>query len=167
MAAAFGRVTVARGGLLPATLGLILGISACAGLAPGGNLSQVVDVEGIGTVEVAEFSTPPPKDPNDPNGGNELFGMDPVFTDRWTAAKVVLQTEGGQLLVVWNGGPAACWALSSIHFTGRGPMIDASVGERPVPVPGGCEGDRRYRAIFVPLTAAPAKDETSVYPIEP
>ena len=152
--------------MVPAMVGLVLGIGACAGLAPGGNIGPLVDVDGLGTVEVAEFATPDPNDPTDPNDRNDIGGFDPMLTDRWTGAKVVLQTENGQLLVVWSGGPAACWGLDSIHFSARTAILEASVGERPMPVPGGCDGERRYRAVFVPMTAAPAKDQTSVYPVE-
>lgn len=134
-------------------------LAGCAGLAPGGNIGQVVDVDGIGTAEVATFD-PGGQDPEpDPNA--------PPFMDRWTGARAVLKTEDGQLLVVWNGGPAACWGLASINFVARGSHLDASVGERQLPTPGRCEGDRRVRAVFVPLTAAPTGGQTSRFPPEP
>ena len=148
-------------GRLPSGLPLVfaLVLAGCAGLAPGGNIGQVVDVAGVGTAEVATFD-PGRRNPEpDPN--------DPPFMDRWTGARAVLKTEDGKLLVVWNGGPAACWELASINFVARGSQLDASVGERQLPTPGRCEGDRRFRAVFVPLTAAPTAGQTSRFPPEP
>jgi hypothetical protein len=130
--------------------------SACAGLAPGGNIGPVVDVDGIGTAEVASFDLPD-QEP-DPNIG---------FTDRWSGATTVLATEDGQLLVVWNGGPVECWGLVSIHFIARGATVVASVGERRLAVPGECTGERRYRAVFVPRSASPVPGQTSYFPAEP
>jgi hypothetical protein len=127
-------------------------LAACAGLAPGGNAGQVVDVAGIGTAEVASFD-PPPRD----QGG----------MNRWTGARAVLATEDGRLLVVWNGGPALCWGLVSVHFTARGPRVDASVGEWEIPHPGRCGAGRTLRAVFLPAGAAPANGQTSEWPITP
>jgi hypothetical protein len=134
-------------------------LEGCAGLAPGGNIGQVIDVAGVGTAEVATFG--PGSEDAQPNAN------DPPFMDRWTGARAVLKTEDGQLLVVWNGGPAACWGLASINFVARGSQLDASVGERQLATPGRCEGDRRFRAVFVPLTAAPPGGQTSRFPPQP
>ncbi|HEX5014435.1 MAG TPA: hypothetical protein VFV72_09790 [Candidatus Limnocylindrales bacterium] len=155
---------MARRAVLPWVLGLALAVGGCGGLAPGGNIAPLIDVDGVGTAEVAAFEV---AGRPAPNGGGDIDPASLDFIGRWTGARVVLATEDGQLLVVWNGGPAACWALASIHFTGRGPRIDASVGERSVPQPGGCAGDRRLRAVFVPMTAAPVAGKTTTYPVEP
>jgi hypothetical protein len=147
----------ARGLLVRGVLALAGLVAGCGGLAPGGQIGPVVDVAGLGIAEVASFEPPDPA--VDPAGGQA--------TTRWTGAATVLGTEDGQLLVVWNGGPVKCWGLDAIHFTARGATVAASVGERPMPVPGRCEGDSRLRAVFVPKTAVPAPGSTSWFPRGP
>lgn len=124
--------------------------SACGGLAPGGRAGPIVDVEGVGAVVVVEPQL-----------------REPEQTTRWTGARAVLQTEDGRLLVVWNGGRVACWGLESVHFTGRGRQVAASVAESETPHPGSCAGERSLLAVFAPGTAAPVRDGTSEWPVPP
>ena len=85
---------------------------------------------------------------------------------RWTAARAVLQTEDGRMVVVWNGGPSACWGFVSVHFSGRGRQVarvrrgapdppSRTLRRRAVAPRGVRAGDRR---------AGPRRDVGLAYP---
>jgi hypothetical protein len=140
---------MARRATIP-TVVLAAVVAACGGLVPGAGTGAVIDIPGVGPARVV---VPQPGE------------VDEAFW-RWTAARAILSTEDGQLLVAWNGGPAECWVLQAVQLRQQTGRLAVAVEEGSTGAPVPCRGDREVWAVFVPNDAIPHGNLMVTWPLD-
>lgn len=140
--------------LRPALMAVIAGIvaGACGTLGEAGGFGPVIDIEGVGPAEIVVSQPGPPAADHD------------WMSWRWTGARAIREAEGGQVVIVWLGGPTTCWNVAGVHLDARGVALGASVGERQTNQRGACKGERGLLAVFVPTSAIPAPGNVADWP---